>query len=660
MSNYSLTGILKKVIAEELQLEGRSLQSKCNYLSSVCQTDNAVQQYVSKTGQGNGTRYVINDTAGLENALRTLVKTMQQKPQSKTTHKQNSDNSNFAKESKKTKQPLLDDINFYFSKMLAGKILSREEEVETGRALVSNRYGFSYAVLRNPHSAKAVADDISQKIAENYDCEDRRIFEGQTDEMHEALNRWSENYEKVCALEELATTYEENLKHANGVKRKKIIVSYNALQKKLEDCFKDIRIDFLGQQAAKYTNANSEVPELDEKESIKEKYAAYRNAQEALAQSIARFGIKLAKRYIHDDKKFTEKFADLMSIVHWGIIDSIERWNPERGFKLATYAGWWIKQKLIREGFYLKNPLTQKPTVVAFARKCTKAKSDFNVKNKRLPTDEELIQILFADKYAKAKASFISKNNRQLSDAELTKILKKYANKLTAVRKATSAMTSINCALDEDGTTLGTFIAISDNDENNAASNNIDYAAFWPKIEKMLTSRELKVIKGRYIDNKKLDELGEEEGVSRERIRQIEFHALERLREHGLELLQFYSSDISKTEMAKLNTLSPRPLPYEGPNYKEVVENAVHSATGLTGKELANVGEYFRRKTLDDPVVSECIGKKINNKYPVKNEKLLEARIKELIKIRLPKIKQRYYKKLATLINKIKISHEDN
>jgi RNA polymerase primary sigma factor len=103
-----------------------------------------------------------------------------------------------------------------------------------------------------------------------------------------------------------------------------------------------------------------------------------------------RFVISVAKQFIH----LGIPLEDLIMEGNLGLMTAIEKFDPTRGFKLSTYAIWWIRQSILNalaeKGRTVRLPLNQ----VGLLLRVRRAAQDFYQQNERNPLPEELAQIL--------------------------------------------------------------------------------------------------------------------------------------------------------------------------------------------------------------------------------------------------------------------------
>ncbi len=239
--------------------------------------------------------------------------------------------------------------------------------------------------------------------------------------------------------------------------------------------------------------------EIELAERIKRGDAA---ARDHMIRANLRLVVKIAKDYAN----YGLPLADLISEGNIGLMKAVEKYDPEKGGKLSTYAAWWIKQSIKRA---LSN---QSKTV-------------------RLP-------VHMVDKIArlrKISMALTEELGREPNDEELTEILGIPRKKLALLKQAAQRPTSLEAPMGEEGSstyaeTLGDNNAV---DPCEALTAKEMHAELGPLL-KLLDKRETKIIGARFgLNGKKpltLEEISRDFGVTRERIRQLQNIALEKMR----------------------------------------------------------------------------------------------------------------------------------
>lgn len=247
---------------------------------------------------------------------------------------------------------------------------------------------------------------------------------------------------------------------------------------------------------------------------IKEGGPKSENAKNILVQSNLRLVISIAKKYTGQGVSF----MDLVQEGSFGLIKAAERFDYKQGFKFSTYATWWIKQTIIRSIANTSKTIRLPVHMTDKIRHFKKAKTTLALLNGAEPTNEELATYL------------------QMS-----------------VRKIINIKKAINTEPISIHTPIGEDLSIEDyvpanmehtphiNTENKLLMEDIQGAL------KILTDREQKIIKERFGlktgQTRTLEDLGRMFGFSKERIRQIQDTAINKLRNsHKTKHLKEYIS----------------------------------------------------------------------------------------------------------------------
>jgi RNA polymerase primary sigma factor len=239
--------------------------------------------------------------------------------------------------------------------------------------------------------------------------------------------------------------------------------------------------------------------ELDLSERIK-------NGDEEARAHMIRANLRLVVKIAQDYANYGMPVTDLISEGNIGLMKAVERFDPEKGGKLSTYAAWWIKQSIKRA---LAN---QSKTI-------------------RLP-------VHMVDKIAKMRRISViltEAMGREPTDEELADEIGLPHHKLAMLRQASHRPTSLDAPINEgEATEYGEVIS----DER--ATSPLDMLAdknLHSQIDGLLAvldERERRIIDERFgLSGRKeltLEEVGREFGVTRERIRQLQNSALSKMR----------------------------------------------------------------------------------------------------------------------------------
>ena len=222
-------------------------------------------------------------------------------------------------------------------------------------------------------------------------------------------------------------------------------------------------------------------------------------------------------------KKYNRRGVSLMDIVqegNTGLIKAVEKFDHKKGYKFSTYGIWWIKQAIIKTLAEQSDSFSIPTHTITLINKITRSKREFLQKNGTKPTLEELS-----------------------NDIGISKERISFAQKLGDVTK------SLDESISGDGDLLLGDIIAKEKTPSPAkqALLKLLCESLGQVLENSLSSRERKVLELRYGlldgETKTLEEIGLMFQVTRERIRQIEENALNKLRKSPdrRRLKSFYS-----------------------------------------------------------------------------------------------------------------------
>ena len=290
----------------------------------------------------------------------------------------------------------------------------------------------------------------------------------------------------------------------SGVKELEILCTRIALWEKRDPTLKPKKqqLNFMRYSVSSAAKKYVDIRELLELQTKLEAYSrSIEVAKDCMIRANLRLVVSIAKRYMHQGLTL----ADLIQEGNLGLMRAVFRFDYTKGNKFSTYASWWIRQAITRA-------ILDKTRTI------------------RLPV--HFLEL--RSQFFKAFYALYKELGREPTPLEISKNTDLPMDKILAILEASREPISLETPVGDDDSTLGDFLENQESQSPYEAVQNRELSGRVKEILSTLSEREEKIIRLRFGIGEKaeytLEEIGKRFNVSRERIRQIEKKALNRLR----------------------------------------------------------------------------------------------------------------------------------
>jgi len=258
----------------------------------------------------------------------------------------------------------------------------------------------------------------------------------------------------------------------------------------------------------KYLTEISRVPMVSMEEEIVLAQAIHaggkkgEKAKDKLVTANLRFVVSVAKQYQNQGVPLT----DLINEGNIGLITAADKFDETRGFKFISYAIWWIRQSILQAIAEYSNVVRRPQSQIAISNKIKNATNAYIQKHQRYPSAEELSDII---------------------SLEIDKIEKAIQGE--------AHVSSIDAPITEDeGTTMADMLSSS---SEYASDRKVNYDSMCSDLMQVLCTilndRERTIVIQSFgigCPERALDAIGDDLGLTRERVRQIRERGLDKVR----------------------------------------------------------------------------------------------------------------------------------